>query len=206
VKSVRVGGVAVLMAFCANVHAQDTAVVSMRSYILQTLDYQFADTSRRAQNGRGAVLGAGLPLSTHFNLELSGFYTTFNPDPQPPAYGWHDYGGRFDGMFFYSRNPAFSPYFDFGAGYGRNALRTSGQASSGALVDYGFGAIHYFSVGNLPMGVRGDARYRWSFLDDNKFSGTSVRDSLGEPVFSLGLLIPIGSSSPKTSQAATPAQ
>jgi OOP family OmpA-OmpF porin len=192
------------MSLCSLARAQDKAPVSMRPYILQTLDYQFADTSRRAQNGRGGLLGAGLPLSRHFNVELSGFYTAFNPNPQAPAYGWHDYGGRFDGMFFYSRNPAFSPYFDFGAGYGRNVLKTGGLADSGPLLDSGFGAIHYFVLGDLSLGVRGDARYRWAFLDDDKFPGTGVRGMLGEPIFSFGLLVPIGSAAKGTPSTPPP--
>jgi OOP family OmpA-OmpF porin len=173
--------------------AAAAALPTARPYFLQSYTWQFADTSRRAQSGRGALLGAGLPLSEHFNIELSGYYTTFNPDPHPPAAAWRDYGGRVDGMFMYSRDPAFSPYFDFGAGYGHHTLKDTGEGSSGPTLETGFGVMHYFSAFGEALALRGDARYRWSFVDGDHYAAMPVRNVLGEPVVTVGLVVPFGS-------------
>jgi len=58
------------------------------------------------------------------------------------------------------------------------------------MADAGVGAIHYFKVFNTDFGVRGDVRYRWVDTDSSKFPGKNV-NRFGEPVVSLGLLIPL---------------
>lgn len=190
----RAAGALALLSLSLPLRALDLSDAPLKPYIGESLTYQFSESSRQSDNGVGATLSGGVPLNKWFNVEVGGFYTNFNPDSDTPSYKWKDYGARVDGQFFYSRNPAFSPYFDVGVGYDHSELKTVDQSSSSALTDVGLGAIHYFSLFHTPLGVRADARYRWTFVDDSKFSGLGVSAPFGEPILSLGLVIPLGSS------------
>lgn len=176
--------------------------VALRPFISESLSYTFADNSRESKNGLGGVLGGSVPVNKFFNVELSGAYTHFNKDDSAPSYGWRDYNANLDGLFFYSRNPAFAPYFVAGGGWARNIIETFGNKDSSFSANAGLGAIHYFKLFNTDFGVRGDARYRWTFTDDQKYKGRNV-DTLGEPILSLGLVIPLGGG--ETVAAAEPA-
>ncbi len=178
-----------LVAAAIPAHADN---VAMRPFVSEMLSYTFADNTRESDNGVGGVIGGSVPVNKFFNVELSGAYTHFNKDDSPPSFGWRDYNANLDGLFFYSRNPVFSPYFVAGGGYAKNVIETYGNHDASFSANAGLGAIHYFKLFNTDLGVRGDARYRWTFLDDQKFVGRNVSSTIGEPILSLGLVIPIG--------------
>lgn len=166
--------------------------VAMRPFISEMGSYTFADSSRQSEGGIGGILGGAIPVNKFFNVELSGSYTHFNKDNSPPSYGWRDYNANLDGLFFYSRNPAFAPYFVAGGGWAKNIIEGFGQKDASFAANAGLGAIHYFKLFNADFGIRGDARYRWTFTDDQKYKGRNISSPLGEPILSLGLVIPIG--------------
>jgi OOP family OmpA-OmpF porin len=166
--------------------------VAMRPFVSEMLNYTFADNSRQSDNGIGGVIGGSAAFNKFFNVEISGAYSHFNKDNDPPSYGWRDYNANLDGLFFYSRNPVFAPYFVAGGGWARNVIDTYGNRDSSFSANAGLGAIHYFKLFNTDLGLRGDARYRWTFTDDQKFVGRNVSSPIGEPILSVGLVIPLG--------------
>ena len=167
------------------------ADVTMRPYIAESLLYSFSDSSRNSENGVGGYLGGGIPLNRWFNLELGGSYTHYNADDDsPPSNPWREYIAHIEGQYFYSRNHDFSPYLALGGGYSVERMVATSNKDHTAEIDLGVGAIHYFRALDWDFGVRGDARYRVTFADSDKFPGRGV-DTFGEPVLSLGLIIPL---------------
>lgn len=165
--------------------------VSMRPYISESLMYTFADSKRHSDDGIGGMLGGGVPLNRLFNVELDGAYSHFNHDGSiANSAPWKQFLAKVDGQLFFSRDPAFSPYFGIGGGYAKDVLKDVGNDAS-FFADAGVGAIHFFQIFHTDFGVRGDFRYRWTDIDKAKFPGKDV-SSFGEPVLSLGLIIPLG--------------
>jgi OOP family OmpA-OmpF porin len=164
--------------------------VTMRPYIAESLMYTFSDSSRHSDDGIGGMLGGGVPINRYFNLELDGAYSHFNANNDPGSSPWRQYLAKVDGQYFFNRNPAFEPYFGLGLGYSKDSLSGSGDSGS-FMADAGVGAIHFFQIFHTDFGVRGDARFRWVDADGSKFPGKGV-DHFGEPVLSLGLVIPLG--------------
>lgn len=177
----------------------------MRPYIGESLVYTFADSGRNSDNGVGAYLGGGIPLNQWFNIEFGGTYDHFNADKgSPPSDPWRQYGANIEGQYFFTRSREFSPYFALGGGYTKDVLKNVGRDSTGHAVA-GVGAIHYFKLWKTDFGVRGDARYRWTFIDDAKFPGRNVGSSFGEPVLSVGLVIPLGGEAAPPPEVPAPA-
>ena len=164
----------------------------MRPYISEMYSYTFENGDRHGVDaGQGGVLSVGKALSEHWGVEIGGFYTNFPHDDSPGVNAQREYGGKIDGMYFYSRNPSFSPYFAVGAGGVRTKLRGTGLASTNPFADVGLGFIKYFTVWNADFGVRADMRYRHIFFEDNELGGT-IEGDLGEAVLKVGLVIPLG--------------
>lgn len=184
-------GTGMLIAAAAPVHADE---VSMRPYIGESLMYTFSADKRQSDNGIGGMIGGGIPLNKLFNIELDGAYSHFNHDSSiANSDPWKQFLAKVDGQLFFSRDPAFSPYFGVGGGYSKEVESNVGNDAS-FFADAGVGAIHYFKIFNTDFGVRGDVRYRWTDLDKAKFptpAGRKDVGSLGEPVLSLGLVIPL---------------
>jgi OmpA-OmpF porin, OOP family len=179
-------GTGLALASVLPAHADD---VTMRPFISESLMYTFADDSRHSDGGIGGMLGGGIPINRFYTVELDGAYSHFNANDDAGSSPWKQYLAKIDNQFYFSRDPAFSPYFGLGLGYSKEKLDNSG--SDGAfMADAGVGAIHYFKVFNTDFGVRGDVRYRWVDTDGSKFPGKGV-NRFGEPVVSLGLLIPL---------------
>jgi OOP family OmpA-OmpF porin len=180
-------GTGLVLAAALPAHADE---VSMRPYLSESLMYTFSDNDRHSDNGIGGMLGGGVPINRLLNLELDGAYSHFNANDDAGSNPWKQYLAKLDGQFFFSRDPAFAPYFGVGGGYSKNVLKNVGQ-DAGFFADAGVGAIHYFKVFDTDFGVRGDVRYRWTDVDKAKFPGTKVGSNFGEPVLSLGLIIPL---------------
>jgi OOP family OmpA-OmpF porin len=165
--------------------------VAMRPYIGESLNYIFADNSRKSDDGLGGTISGGIPLSQHFNIELGGTYAHFNHDGSiAGSEPWREYTEQLGGQYFFSRDSALAPYFGVNVGHSTEVL-TQGGKDSTFFTDAGLGAIHYFKVFNTDFGVRASAAYRWTFVDSGKFPSKGV-NTFGEPVLSLGLVIPIG--------------
>jgi OOP family OmpA-OmpF porin len=184
-------GTGLFLAAAAPVQADE---VSMRPYIGESLMYTFADSKRQSDNGIGGMIGGGIPLNKLFNIELDGGYSHFNHDGSIAGSDpWKQFLAKVDGQLFFSRDPAFSPYLGVGGGYSKEVENRVGNDAS-FFADFGVGAIHYFKIFNTDFGLRGDVRYRWTDIDKAKFptpAGRKEVDSFGEPVLSLGLVIPL---------------
>jgi len=180
-------GTGLALAAALPAHADE---VSMRPYISESLMYTFTDRARHAEDNFGAMLGGGVPINRLLNLELDGAYSGFGGDDTPGHNNWKQYLGKLDAQFFFSRDPAFAPYFGIGGGYSKNVLKNTGN-DAGFFGDAGLGAIHYFKIFDTDFGVRADARYRWTDVDKSKFGGKVTKGNFGEPVLSLGLIIPL---------------
>ena len=175
----------------------------MRPYLAESLNYTFADSSRHSENGLGGYFGGGFPLSQYFNIELGASYTHFNDDSKSDSQPWREFLEQGGAQFFFSRNPAFSPYIGVNVGHATEVLTHHGGKDSALFTDVGVGVIHYFKIFDGDFGVRVGAAYRWVFNDDDKFPGRDNDNfssgdvkNFGEPVISLGLVIPIGFSQP----------
>jgi len=195
---VRACGAISLLALSLPLHAEDWSAIASKPYISEMLSYQIANSDRQSDNGVGGVLSGSIPINKFFNIELGGAYTHFNGDGSTPSYVWKDYDTKLDGLFFYSRNPKFAPYFDLGVGLEKLRNKTTSQADSAWYGDAGVGFIKYFHLFGSPFGFRADARYRLTFADSAKFPGTTVSGTMGEPILSVGLVIPLGFSETKT--------
>jgi len=192
IKLIRAGFIGTALALATAAPAQaDNLPVAMRPYLSESLTYTFADDSRASQGGVGGMLGGGVPINRFLNLELNGGYSHYNSNSDPGSSPWSEYLAKLDTQFFFSRDPDFAPYFGVGLGYGKEDLKNIG--SQGAFqADAGVGAIHYFQIFGADFGVRGDVRYRWTDTDGARFTGSAKPvGTLGEPVVSLGLLIPL---------------
>lgn len=174
----------ILAAGSSSGFAQDN--IEMRKYLSLDYNHVFRDNDRNSLDANGVSVGFGLPLTKLWGLEASAFFNDFDRDSTHLA-NWGEYGAKLDGMFFYSRNPAFSPYFGLGLGGVHSKEGASNQSSTDPFVDAGLGFFKYFAIGSHDFAVRADARYRW--LDTHNINGVG---SLGEPVVKVGLVIPLG--------------
>lgn len=182
-KLARAGIALAFAAFALPVAAQQ----EMRPYLSGGYGYVFEDNSRNSDRGQGYFFGAGKAINQYWGLEFGGFYNQFN-NHSGTANQWREYGGKLDGLFFYSRDPAFSPYFGLGVGGVQSDLKTKGGSSFDPFVDAGIGFFKYFTTetGN-DLGIRADLRYRW--IDTNAIPGIG---SFEEPVMRIGLVLPMG--------------
>lgn len=173
-----------LAASAATGFAQENA--ETRSYLSLDYNHVFRDSNRASTDGNGGSLGYGISLSKIWGLEFNAFYNDFGRNTFRTT-NWNEYGAKVDGMFFYSRNPSFSPYFGLGLGGIRSNERVSNQSSTDPFADIGLGFFHYFAIGSQDFAVRADARYRW--LDTHGIAGVGY---VGEPVVKVGLVLPFG--------------
>lgn len=155
----------------------------MRTYINGGYVHILED-GRGSDDGQGVYLGIGSAYNQYIGFEYSAFYHEFDRDGAANPNSWREFGGKVDGMLFYSRNPAFSPYFGVGLGFTNNKI-TGGNEEADTLVDAGVGFFKYFTAPDL--GLRVDLRSRWVEL--NSTPGFS---SFTEPILRVGLVIPLG--------------
>ncbi|MEO8994534.1 MAG: OmpA family protein [Rhodanobacter sp.] len=169
----------------------------MRPYLSANYNYIFQDSDRASENGSGYSFSAGKALNKYWGIEFGGFHDQFKQNTGGAS--WREYGAKLDGLFFYSRNPAFSPYFGLGVGGMQTDRRTTGDSSFDPFVDAGVGFFKFFSVGEHDLGIRADVRYRW--VNANDIPG--VRD-FREPIVKVGLVLPLGPRPSSVSGATAP--
>ena len=175
----------------------------MRPYFTEMLTYTFADSDRRSDDAWGGMFGIGIPLNQYWGLETGLFYEAFAAEYGGKSTNvgnnnnrWVDYGGYADALYFYSRNPRFSPYFAVGAGLTRSHMDVAGPDPQATQPFYGAGLgfishMKYFAV-------RGDIRYRYTDVSDT-FAG---RDDFEEARLGLGVVLPFGAKASSTPVAA----
>lgn len=166
----------------------------MRPYVSAGFNYVYSDKERTSEAGQGYTFSAGKALNKYWGLEFGGFQDQFKP--KAGGASWREYGGKLSGLFFYSRNPAFSPYFGLGVGGMETDRRSTGDRSFDPFVDAGVGFFKYMAVGAYDLGLRADLRYRWVNAKDIP----GVRD-FREPVLNVGLVLPLGPRPADTSRA-----
>jgi len=182
--AIRTALAATLIGLALPLHAEE--FIDKRVYVSPMFSYTFDEKDRTSEAGLGGYFGVGKTLNKYWNAELGGFYSRFNNNPG--GADWKDLGLKLDGQFFYSREKSFSPYFGFGAGV--QNTKVAGVEDTQPLVDAGLGFVSWFDVSGYDIGLRGDARYRWAFLDNiENVGGPAV---LNEPILKVGLVMPVG--------------
>lgn len=187
---------ATLVGLALPLHAEE--VLDKRPYLSPMFAYTFEDADRDSEAGLGFALAGGKVLNKYWNVELGAFWQKFKADNTAAGDDWTDFGAKVDGLFFYSRNPAFSPYFGIGAGVQHTVLKGAGGANdTEPLVDAGLGFFKYFKIGTQDLAFRADLRYRWVGLDkiESAAAANPGLDDLAEPILKVGLVVPIGSRS-----------
>ncbi|MDO9454124.1 MAG: OmpA family protein [Stagnimonas sp.] len=190
---------ATLIGLALPLHAEE--FIDKRPYVSPMFAYTFDENDRGSEEGLGWYYGAGKTLNKYWNAELGTFYSRFNDRNGATGALWREYGMKLDGQFFYSREKLFSPYFGIGAGVQRTDVLGTGVKDTQPMVDAGLGFISWFDVAGYDVGLRGDARYRWAFLDKVEQSFPQI-DQLNEPIIKVGLVLPVG---PKVAVASTAA-
>ncbi|MES2684580.1 MAG: OmpA family protein [Pseudomonadota bacterium] len=187
---------ATLIGLALPLHAEE--FLDKRPYVSPMFAYTIDEDDRGSEEGLGWYFGSGKALNKYWNAELGSFYSRFNDRTGATGALWREYGIKLDGQFFYSREKSFSPYFGIGAGVQRTDVLGTGVKDTQPIVDTGLGFISWFDVAGYDVGLRGDARYRWAFLDQIEERFPQI-DQLNEPILKVGLVLPIG---PKTTVAA----
>lgn len=158
--------------------------------------------TRAFEEGKGVQLGAGMSINRWLGFEVAAFGHKFSGDTA--GSGMRDYGAKIDGLFFYSRDPRFSPYFGLGVGAVETKDRNTDESSTDPFADVGLGFMKFFEVAGLDMGVRGDVRYRRTFFAEDTFD-RSQQDDVTEAVMKVGLVVPLGARAQAAAPAASPA-
>lgn len=192
---------ATLVGLALPLHAEE--LLDKRPYLSPMFAFTTADNDRGAEDGIGFSFASGFVLNKYWNVELGSFLQEY--DGNAGGASWRDAGIKADGLFFYSRNRAFSPYFGLGAGVQRTDLKNTGLTDTGPMVDAGLGFFKYFAIGDHDVALRAEARYRWTGLDEIK-DNTGI-DELAEPIFKVGVAVPLGAkaAAPAPAAAADPA-
>ena len=207
----RLMGVGLLVAAAlssASTRAAEAPEMEMRPYVSALFSYVAQEDERgdligvpeRALNqGKGLQLSVGKPINQWLGFEIAAFGHNYTRDVG--GTDMRDYGGKLDGLFFYSRDPRFSPYFGLGVGDIRTDLKGTGTSSTDPFADVGLGFMKFFQVAGHDLGVRGDVRYRHIFFSEDALGGDQ-QDDVGEAVFKVGLVVPLG---PRPASAVAPA-
>lgn len=166
------------------------ALGETRPYINALYTYTAEEDRRATEEGQGGYFGVGKAINEYVGLEFGAFLSEFDNRPGS-AVNFREYGAKLDGLFFYSRNPKFSPYFGLGVGSIQTDEKSTGLSSTDPFADVGVGFFKYFTLAGTDLGFRTDLRHRRVFFDENAFGGTNV-DDLGETVVKVGLVLPLG--------------
>jgi OOP family OmpA-OmpF porin len=166
----------VLAGTALQAHATDD-----RLYIAPTVNYTFSDNARKADDGWGAGVALGKPISPHLNLELSLTGSSLDYKTGPGDYRLMGLG--VDALYLLNRDADFTPYGVLGAG----VLHTKipGASDSGLMANVGVGVMKRLTDN---MSLRADARYRWDGNAANAFTA----NNFGDFIVSVGLNIALG--------------
>jgi len=181
-------------------HGANNAV-GHRFYIAPMGSYAFADRSRDTDDGYGGTLAIGKKLGDAFALELTGFYNRFS-DNVPGGNGAAElFGGGLSLLL--SPLPSFRDVYAIGnVQYGiTKNLPNAGDDSYDSLL-YGLGLGYLLQLTDAGTALRVEALYRWDSHDAEDANGEK---DFYDPVFNIGLMIPIGGQKPEVTDSTTPA-
>lgn len=202
-------GLVVAALLAASTARADEAYGEMRPYVSGLFSYVaqeddrgdlLNEPSRAYKEGKGLQLSVGKAINRSFGFEIAAFGHNYTRDTGSSS--MRDYGGKLDGLYFYSRDPRFSPYFGVGVGSIQTDVKNSGNSSTDPFADVGLGFMKFFDIGGHDLGVRGDLRYRHIFFKEDAFNGDQ-QDDVGEAVLKVGVVVPLGRK-PAAAAAAKP--
>lgn len=157
-----------------------------RWYFTPSIFYIFSDDDRQAKNGLGSSVMLGKPLIGRIDLEV-GFFAD-NIKQKEGGGQFNQRGLMLDGLYYFTRNPSFSPYFVVGGGIARTKL--NGSVATSTLGQAGFGFSSNFTESGIKL--RGDFRYR---MDEDDSSIPNVAQ-FGDWIVNVGFSVPIGDPPP----------
>ena len=165
------------------------AAADDRIYVAPMLGMIVADSARQLDDPIGGSLALGKPLTDRLNLELSASFLTADGDGNDTSADLTAYGANL--LFFPNREQ--SPVFGLlGVAHGDTSDHPAmgGPADyESTLIDVGLGAL--WPIFGNRMLLRAQAAYRYDAHFDTRL-GDGQRDGFNEPVFGLGLQIPLG--------------
>lgn len=157
-------------------HAMDD-----RLYLTPSMNFTFADSDRSADDGLGAGLALGKPITPNLNMELSLSGSSLDHQTTNGDYSLQSLG--VDAVYLLNRDAGFTPYGVLGLG----VLRTDalGVDDTGLTANAGLGIMKRLSDN---IALRADARYRW----DGNSTNAQSQANFGDVIVSIGLNIALG--------------
>jgi outer membrane protein OmpA-like peptidoglycan-associated protein/plastocyanin len=156
-------------------HAAPADEIDDRVYITPMFSYVLADDARDSDDGLGATLAIGKPVSPHLEIELRGSYLQYDANDNRPRLLGQPIGPEPEDYEVTAGGIGASYFFESpGRGF---FLHGDAMVGDGTLYNAGIG----FDWGG-EVRLRFEALYHWD-RDDVDFE---------EPQFNLGLRIPIG--------------
>ncbi|BBP04807.1 hypothetical protein TPL01_12180 [Sulfuriferula plumbiphila] len=181
---------------CAIVAAQALAAeLDTRLYISPTVNYTVTDGNWHTRDDSGFGIGVGKPISQSLNLELNANYGEYQRNNTYATLGTvKNTGLMVDALYFFSRDPNFSPYALLGVGGVQT--RATKYSETNLAANAGVGMMTWIH----DIGLRADVRYR--DINTRKFDR-------GDWIATAGLVIPLGAKplppAPKEEPAPQPA-
>lgn len=175
----RIKTLPVLIALAAT--ALQAQAMDDRLYVAPSANYTFSDNDRRADDGWGAGVALGKPVTRNLNMELA--LTGSSLDYKAGGGDYRLLGLGVDAVYLFNRDASFTPYGVFGMG----VLRTDipGGDDTGLMANAGLGIMKRLTDN---IALRADARYRW----DGNAAKAFNENSFGDFVVSAGLNIALG--------------
>ncbi len=167
----------ILMAGSAAAEELDT-----RFYISPTVNYTVTDKDWGTDDGYGVGIGLGKPVSDSWNLELNATYATQGFKSANTRGRVQNTAVMADALYFFNRNPSFSPYAIMGAGDVQT--RYTGVSENNLAANVGLGFMSWMN----DIALRADVRYR--YIDG--IAGGANNFSPKDWIASVGLVIPLG--------------
>jgi OOP family OmpA-OmpF porin len=188
------------LSFAQNAIAKES--FDERVYITPHASYLWLDDDRvTSRNDYGLGIGVGKAISEDFNLELKGFFNSYEHGDirsTKTNYQWDTFGASIDLLYFLKRDEI-SPYLVSGIGimdsrvHGKNAVGIIGEAGVGLAYDLN---------NDSGMSLRSDVRYRYNSNFNNNLTNNNA-DEYNDLVVSVALVIPLGKASSKVKKAVT---
>ena len=183
------------------VHAQNQD--DRRTYVSPSITYSMADDARLTDDGLGVQIAVGKKLTRGLNLELAGFFTSYDPEDGGPL------SAEFKGV---GVNALIFPFNDWKNLYGilgvfkgqtNDAPCTTRAGFTGCVNNYdstvfdsGLGYRYYLGGMLNGASIRAEARYRMD-SHSNPFVGATNESEFYDGVFSLGFILPLGHEAPE---------
>ncbi|HUW28877.1 MAG TPA: OmpA family protein [Sulfuriferula sp.] len=166
---------------CAVLAGQALAAeLDTRLYLTPSVNFTVTDSDwynkQGIDNDFGFGLGVGKAISQSWNLELNSNYAEYNIHNSSGSL--KNTGLGVDALYFFNRNPEFSPYALVGAGGVQT--RAPGISETNWAANAGLGAMKWIN----DIAIRGDVRYR--YIDG--VGGINP----GDWIATAGLVIPLG--------------